>query len=102
MNCNVPCRPAPARVLWCLCRLLHCSQAAARSTQLPLQAALQTILSQLPEVEALRAVTGAYVPVMEMKVRVNLFHLQCRSVSARWQHTALPLVPAVPLSASAS
>ncbi|PRW58063.1 nuclear poly(A) polymerase 1 [Chlorella sorokiniana] len=28
---------------------------------------LQTILSQLPEVEALRAVTGAYVPVMEMK-----------------------------------
>lgn len=30
---------------------------------------LQAILSQLPEVEALRAVTGAYVPVMEMKVR---------------------------------
>ncbi|KAL4432581.1 hypothetical protein ABPG77_000518 [Micractinium sp. CCAP 211/92] len=28
---------------------------------------LQAILSQLPEVEALRAVTGAYVPVMEMK-----------------------------------
>jgi poly(A) polymerase len=29
---------------------------------------LQAMLSELPEVEGLRAVTGAYVPVMEMKV----------------------------------
>lgn len=34
--------------------------------------ALQAILAQLPDVEGLRAVTGAYVPVMEMKVGAGL------------------------------
>lgn len=52
-----------------------CSQLAQRMLRLlmwRLVAALQAILSQLPDVEALRAVTGAYVPVMEMKVRVAM------------------------------
>lgn len=33
--------------------------------------ALQSILASLPDVEALRAVPGAYVPVMEMKVGLS-------------------------------
>lgn len=38
----------------------------------------QAILAGLPDVEALRAVTGAYVPVMEMKVRLWKVSVACQ------------------------
>lgn len=65
--------PAP---LPCCCSACCCCSCCGRQPRghahsIP---ASQTILSQLPEVEALRAVTGAYVPVMEMKVGVLLMH----------------------------
>lgn len=54
---------------------------------------LQTMLQGMPEVEALRAVTGAYVPVLEFKVRIARYP----SSSMRSFRPHVPLGPLPPL-----